>query len=210
MSVYPSSEPAARPGDGSTVESVGEAHLPSGNFELEARLEALLFAAPGPVSAQQLADALQIQVQVVETGLRSLETQYNEGARGLRLQHHHARLQLTTAPEAAQDVERLLGLDMTSRLSRAALETLAIIAYQQPVTRPQVDAVRGVNSDGVMKSLLSKGLVQEVGRADAPGRPILYSTTPDFLQYFGLSSIEELPELNLETTREKDTRILKE
>ena len=210
MSAYPSSEPAATPGDGSTVEIVGENQPPFDELELEARLEALLFAAPGPVSAQQLADALQIPLQEVQTGLKSLEARYNGGERGLRLQHHHARLQLTTAPQAALDVERLLGLDMTSRLSRAALETLAIIAYQQPVTRPQVDAVRGVNSDGVMKSLLSKGLVQEVGRADAPGRPILYSTTPEFLQYFGLSSIEELPELNLELTPEKQPEILKE
>jgi len=80
----------------------------------------------------------------------------------------------------------------------AALEALAIIAYQQPVTRPQVDAIRGVNSDGVMKNLLHKGLIQEVGRAEGPGRPILYSTTPEFLGHFGLGSLEELPPLNLE------------
>jgi segregation and condensation protein B len=95
-------------------------------------------------------------------------------------------------------VERFLGLEATSRLSRAALETLAIIAYQQPVTRPSVDAVRGVNSDGVMKSLLSKGLIQEIGRTEGPGRPILYGTTPDFLQHFGLNTLGELPPLNLQ------------
>ena len=104
-------------------------------------------------------------------------------------------MQLTTAPELASIVEHFLGLEATTHLSRAALETLAIIAYQQPVTRPQVDSIRGVNSDGMMKSLLSKGLVQESGRADGPGRPILYSTTPEFLQHFGLSSIIELPPL---------------
>jgi segregation and condensation protein B len=104
-------------------------------------------------------------------------------------------VQLTTAPEAAQLVERFLGLDATSHLSRAALETLAMIAYQQPVTRPAIDAVRGVNSDGVLKSLLNKGLIQEAGRAERPGRPILYNTTPDFLQHFGLNSLEELPPL---------------
>jgi segregation and condensation protein B len=92
-------------------------------------------------------------------------------------------------------VERFLGLETTSHLSRAALEALAIVAYQQPVTRPQVDAVRGVNSDGVMKSLLTKGLVQEIGRAEGPGRPILYSTTAEFLQHFGISSLNELPPL---------------
>jgi segregation and condensation protein B len=89
----------------------------------------------------------------------------------------------------------MLGLDASSRLSRAALEALAIILYKQPVTRPAIDAIRGVNSDGVLKSLLHKGLVQEVGRAEGPGRPILYGTTGECLQYFGLSSLAELPPL---------------
>jgi segregation and condensation protein B len=97
----------------------------------------------------------------------------------------------------AEIIDRFLGLEATSRLSRAALETLAIAAYQQPVTRPQIEAVRGVSSDGVMKSLLSKGLIQEVGRAEGVGRPILYGTTVDFLQHFGLNSLTELPPLKL-------------
>jgi len=90
-------------------------------------------------------------------------------------------------------VERFAGLEASNRLSRAALEALAIIAYQQPVTRPEVDAIRGVNSDGVMKSLLSKGLIEEAGRAERPGRPILYNITSDFLSHFGLASLAELP-----------------
>jgi segregation and condensation protein B len=94
-------------------------------------------------------------------------------------------------------------------LSRAALETLAIIAYQQPVTRPVVDSIRGVNSDGVIKSLLSKGLLQEVGRAEGPGRPILFGTTPEFLQHFGLNSLSELPPLNLQVEPERDVDLLK-
>jgi segregation and condensation protein B len=98
----------------------------------------------------------------------------------------------------AVEIEKFLGLEATSKLSRAALETLAIIAYQQPVTRPEIDAVRGVSSDGVLKSLLSKGMIQEVGRAERPGRPILYTTTSDFLQHFGLNSLEELPPLSTE------------
>jgi segregation and condensation protein B len=168
---------------------------PSG-LSLSARLEALLFVAPGPVLVQQLAAALDTPTAEVEKGLRELESDY--GSRGLRLQRHQGRVQLTTAPEAGAWIEAFLGLDTGSRLSRAALETLAIIAYQQPVTRPQVDAVRGVNSDAVLKSLLSKGLVQEVGRAEGPGRPILYTTTTEFLQHFGLGSLSDLPPFEIE------------
>jgi segregation and condensation protein B len=163
-------------------------------LSLEAALEALLFAAPGAVTSAQLAAALDISIREVDKGLVDLEAHFKE--RGVRLQRHFGRIQLTTAPEAAASIEKFLGLEASSRLSRAALETLAIIAYQQPVTRPEVDAIRGVNSDGVLKSLLSKGLVQEVGRAERPGRPILYSTTSDFLGHFGLNSLEELPPLN--------------
>jgi segregation and condensation protein B len=156
-------------------------------------LEALLFVAPGAVPPAQLASALDLPVQEVENGLKILDTQF--ATRGVRLQWHMGRVQLTTAPETAQLVERFLGLEASSRLSRAALETLAIIAYQQPVTRPEIDAIRGVNSDGVLKSLLSKGLISEAGRAERPGRPILYTTTSDFLGHFGLSSLTELPPL---------------
>jgi segregation and condensation protein B len=166
---------------------------------LSALIEALLFVAPGAVTAGQLAETLEVGVAAVEQGLNELEQRYlsNPAESGLRLQRHQGRYQLTSAPQAAARIERFLGLEASTRLSRAALETLAIISYQQPVTRPQIDSVRGVNSDGVLKSLLSKGLVQEVGRAEMVGRPILYCTTPEFLQAFGLNSLSELPPLNL-------------
>jgi segregation and condensation protein B len=174
------------------------------NLELTALLEAMLFVAPGPVSVSQLATALDIPFEDVEQGLANLEMVYQSARsqRGLRLQRFKGRLQLTSAPEAASTIERFLGLEIGSRLSRAALETLAIIAYQQPVTRPQVDAVRGVNSDGVIKNLLSKGMISELGRSEAVGRPILYATTPEFLQYFGLESLEALPPLSLDRESE--------
>lgn len=167
--------------------------LPNPPVPLAARLEALLFVAPGAATVAQLATALELPASEVEAGLVELENQY--AGRGLRLQRHQGRIQLTTAPEIAPLVERFLGLEATSRLSRAALETLAITAYQQPITRPEIDAIRGVNSDGVLKSLLSKGLVQEVGRAERVGRPILYTSTAEFLQHFGLNSLLELPPL---------------
>lgn len=169
----------------------------SSSQSIEAQLEAVLFAAPGPVTVQQLAMTLELTADLIDAGLKMLEQHYHQG-RGLRLQRHAGRIQLTTAPEFAPAIERFLGLESTSRLSRAALETMAIIAYQQPITRPQLDEIRGVNSDGVLKSLLSKGLVQEMGRAETPGRAILYGITAEFLQHFGLSTLEELPALDLD------------
>jgi segregation and condensation protein B len=165
---------------------------------LESVLEALLFVAPGPVQPAQIAAAIDRPTAEVEQALENLAATYTAAGRGLRLQRYRGRVQLITAPETASAVERFLGLEAGSRLSRAALEALAIILYRQPVTRPQIDAIRGVNSDGVLKGLLLKGLVQEVGRAELPGRPILFSATPECLQYFGLSSLTDLPPLNLE------------
>jgi segregation and condensation protein B len=166
---------------------------PNTDTQLVARLEALLFVAPGAVAPAQLAAALEIPENQIEAGLAEMEKYY--AGRHIRLQRHSGRVQLTTAPEIAPLVEKFLGLESDSPLSRAALEALSIIVYRQPVTRPQIDAIRGVNSDGVLKSLLNKGLIQEMGRAEGPGRPILYSVTNDFLQHFGLNSVAEMPTL---------------
>ncbi|MGZ9166127.1 MAG: SMC-Scp complex subunit ScpB [Anaerolineales bacterium] len=176
------------------------------NIEIElplsVQVEAMLFVAAEPVTTAQLATALDVATSVAERALNELDASL--ASRGLRLQRHAGRVQLTTAPQLAELIERFLGLEMTSHLSRAALETLAIIAYQQPVTRPQIDSIRGVNSDSMMKSLLNQGLILESGRADGPGRPILYSTTPEFLQHFGLNSILEMPSL-AKPEEEEDT-----
>lgn len=166
-----------------------------------ARIEALLFVASSPVTPAQLGEALNMDTKEVEAILKELETMYID-QRGVNLQWHGGRVQLTTAPEYGADVEKFLGLEATQRLSKAAIETLAIIAYRQPVTRPGIDAVRGVSSDGVIKSLLSKGLIQEVGRAEGPGRPILFSTTAEFLQHFGMSSLSQLPPYELEDSND--------
>lgn len=157
-----------------------------------ARIEALLFVASSPATASQLGEALSLTQKEVEAGLEALQKKY-ESEHGIAIQSHGGRYQLTTAPDFAQDIEKFLGIESTTHLSRAGIETMAIIAYKQPITRPGIDAIRGVSSDGVIKSLLTKGLIQEVGRADGPGRPILFSTTVDFLQHFGLSSLEQLP-----------------
>jgi segregation and condensation protein B len=105
---------------------------------------------------------------------------------------------LVSAPESAPYIERFLGLSLSGKLSAAALETLAIIAYKQPVTRPQIEAIRGVSSDGVLRTLISKGLIEEVGRLETVGHPVLFGTTFEFLQYFGLSALSDLPALEIE------------
>ncbi len=113
-----------------------------------------------------------------------------------------SRVQMMTAPEFSQTIEAFLGLEATSTLSQAALETLAIIAYKQPITRPEVDVIRGVNSDGVMRTLLAKGLIEELGRAETAGRPIFYGTSAEFLQHFGLESLDTLPFIDFEALEE--------
>jgi len=174
---------------------------------LAAQIEGLLFVASAPVATAELADALELNVRGVEAGLVDLEMRLAGG--GLRLQRHGGKVQLTTAPQLAGKLERFLGLEARSHLSRPALETLAIIAYNQPVTRPQIDAIRGVNSETMLKGLLFRGLILEVGRSQGPGRPILYATTPDFLQHLGLNSIAHLPPLQVSETAGSADEMLK-
>jgi segregation and condensation protein B len=177
-----------------------DASLSENPLSLPALIESLLFIAPGTVSPSQLAAVLEVPISEIEVGLNELDAQYSDlrSDRGLRLQRHRGRVQLTTPPQAAELIERFLGLETSGRLSHAALETLAIVLYKQPVTRPQIDGIRGVNSDYVLRSLLRKGLIQEIGRAETPGRPILYSSTPELMQYFGLNSIDEMPPLDIQ------------
>jgi len=181
------------------------------NLQKEAVLEALLFVAPAPVTIPQLAAGSDLTSEQVMKGLKKLIERYNNSG-GLMLQEHRGKYQLTTKPNLGGLIEKFLGLQATSRLSKAALETLAIVAYKQPVTRPRLDDIRGVNSDGVIKSLLSKGLIEEMGRADGPGRPIIYCSTADFLQYFGLNSLTELPpfEMDDETADEIREKVFKD
>lgn len=178
------------------------------NLKLNALVEAILFVSPEPLSADQIADLLETTPRLIKKAFEDIDDAYQ--GRGLRLQYHKNKVQITTAPEAAPVLEKMLELETTSTLSQAALETLSIIAYQQPITRPQVDSIRGVNSDGVLRTLLGKGLIDDVGRTEGPGRPILYSTTPEFLKYFGLASYEELPPLDIEEISESsDPQVLK-
>ncbi len=166
------------------------------------KIEAILFVSSGMVSVYHLSKTLDHTPAETEALLADLEEHYKRGGHGLRLMRMKNRVQLTTAPALSSVVESFLGLEATSTLSQAALEALAIVAYKQPVTRPEVDMIRGVNSDGVLRNLLSKGLIEELGRAETPGRPILYGTTPEFLQHFGLETLEAMPFIDFESLEE--------
>jgi segregation and condensation protein B len=163
---------------------------------LTALLESILFVASDPVPVPVLATVLDVDAGKVEDALKELGAEYWK--RGLQILRMGDRVHITTSPRAAQVVERFLGIEHTIGLSRAALETLAILAYKQPLTRPQIDAIRGVNSESVLENLIAKDLVEETGRTEGPGRPILYGTTEAFLRHFGLGSVAELPALELE------------
>jgi segregation and condensation protein B len=167
-------------------------------YPLPVMVESLLFVASEPVPVTQIAEALEVKVAEVEQALTELNAEIV--ARGVRVQRKGDKVQLTTQPECAPYVEKFLGLDLTTRLSKPALETLAIIAYQQPVTRAQIEHVRGVNCDAVLATLLNRGLIEELGRLETAGRPIQYGTTFAFLQHFGLRGLEDMPSLQPEET----------
>jgi segregation and condensation protein B len=156
-------------------------------------LEAVLFMAAEPLDASELAEILEVAPPEADDLVRVLGASY--AGRGLQVSRIAGGYQVTTRPEYGPTVARLHKPERF-RLSRAGLETLAIVAYRQPVTRPEIDAIRGVNSDSPLNTLLEYELVCEAGRKDTPGRPVLYCTTEGFLGHFGLNSIDDLPRLD--------------
>jgi segregation and condensation protein B len=188
----PEPQPATEPEPEPVVEE--EAPEPLDPATLRARLEALLFVMDDPVDAATLAGALRVPVEQAAEGLRALAADYDARGAGIALLRVGEGWRLYTREEHAEVVERWLADGARSRLSQAALETLAVIAYRQPVTRARVSAIRGVGVDGVMRTLLARGLVQEVG-SDPDSGGGLYATTPLFLERLGLRDLGELPEL---------------
>lgn len=160
--------------------------------DLKRALECMLFVTPQPLSVQHVAKCLNIDELEVERAMHELRLDMAD--RGLQIVRVAGGYQMCTRPEYADYISALLK-PVRTRLSRAALETVAIIAYRQPITQPEIDAVRGVNSEGVIKTLLERNLIRQVGRRESVGRPILYGTTEEFLNYFGLNDLSELPEL---------------
>lgn len=156
-------------------------------------IEALLFISSKPVRIKEISDVIGISVEEVRNLLEEMETEYQN--RGLQIIQIAGGYQLVTKPEYSEYLKKFTS-SPPSRLSKAALETLAIIAYKQPITRPEIEKIRGVNVDGVINTLLEKKLIKISGRKDVPGKPFLFSTTDEFLSYFGINSLAELPKFS--------------
>jgi len=163
--------------------------------EIQGAIEAILFVTGEPLPIDDLRATLNVTELEMIDALESLQALYELDARGLRLNRFGGSVQLTTNPDYAPFVERLLQPTQKQTLSQAALETLSVIAYRQPVTRAQIEAVRGVKCDYSVQSLSAKGLIQVIGRKDTIGHPLLYGTTDEFLRHFGIQSLNNLPDL---------------
>ncbi|SMP03745.1 segregation and condensation protein B [Desulfurobacterium pacificum] len=163
--------------------------------ELKKLVEAIVFVSPEPVSPKQLAENLGIELEEVEKILEGLESEYRD--RGIILKKVAGGYRFFTSPTLAPKIKPFIE-DKPVKLSRPLLEVLAIVAYNQPITKKEIWQIRGHNPDGAIKSLLEKGLIEVVGRANTPGRPKLYGTTDAFLFHFGLNSLEDLPKIRLE------------
>lgn len=168
---------------------------PESETQLKSALESLLFVAGRPLERAELRRLLAISDSQLDAALAALAAEC--GTRGVRVQRQGNEVQLVSAPENARYIAALLGLPTEVKLTTAALETLAVITYRQPITRGQIETIRGVNSDRALASLIAHSLVNEVGRAATVGRPALFATTSEFLQQFGLASLEQLPRLDL-------------
>jgi segregation and condensation protein B len=179
--------PAAAPEPGALLE----------RRQLQAVIESLLFVAGRPLDYAELRKLTGVDEAGLRAAVNSLAWALEREGRGVRVQRMEAAAQMVSAPEHARFVAALLGLPSQVRLTTAALETLSVIAYRQPITRARIEAIRGVNSDRALASLLQHGLAQEVGRAASVGRPVLFGTTPEFLQQFGLTSLDALPHTDL-------------
>lgn len=173
-------------------------------MNLKSVLESLLFAWGEPLNINEISRIMNLPVHKVTAVLDEMTEQFAEDSdRGLILQKFGSSYQITTKKENFEFIQDLLQTTVNKSLSTAAMETLSIVAYKQPVTRVEIELIRGVKCSNVVKGLLDKGLIKEVGKLDKPGRPVLYSTTDEFLRHFGLNSIDELPALKIEPEEEK-------
>ena len=180
------------------------------NNELKNAVEALLFASERPLSAEEIRGAFEEKLDLndLKACLENLKNEYEAQDRGFRLYELAGGYQLVTDSKYASYLKRFYQAREKKRLSQASLETLSVIAYRQPVTKAEIEFIRGVNVDGALRTLIEKGIVRMTGRKDLPGRPILYGTTDEFLQHFGLNSLKDLPPLKEYSERDLEEHLV--
>lgn len=175
--------------------------------EIKSAIEAMLFVSGEPLSSRDLSHNLELDLKTVEEILKEMMGDYRAKNRGIRLIAIDGCYQLVTKPENSDYIQKLLKKNKRQSLSQASIESLAIIAYKQPITRVDIDEIRGVKSESAIARLIERGLIKDIGRLEVPGRPILYGTTDEFLRQFGLKTIKELPSLDLYSDEETQSSI---
>lgn len=176
------------------------------DFEIRAGIEAILFANGEPVQIDKIAQALEEEETIVQNEIENLTQEYTEENRGIMIVRLNNSYQLCSKKKYAENIRKIMDLKRNTPLSQAALEVLAVIAYNQPVTKAFVEQVRGVDCSGVIGSLTTKGLIQEAGRLELPGRPLLYATTDVFLRSFQIENLEQLPEIPQKKTEKEEDK----
>ena len=174
---------------------------------IKSAIESMLFVSGEPLSLRDLSNNLEIKDNIIEEIIKEMMNEYEEKSRGIRLISINGAYQLVTKSENSDYIQKLLKKNKRHSLSQASIESLAIIAYKQPITRIDIDEIRGVKSESAIQKLVEKGLIKDIGRLEVPGRPILYGTTDEFLRQFGLKTIKELPSLDLYSDEETQSSI---
>lgn len=170
--------------------------------QIKSAIEAMIFVSGEPLAIRDIANNLELKEKNVEEILKEMMTEYEDENRGIRLISINGAYQLVTKSENSDYLQRMLKKNKRHSLSQASIESLAIIAYKQPITRIDIDEIRGVKSESAIQKLVERGLIKDIGRLEVPGRPILYGTTDEFLRQFGLETLKELPSLDLYSDEE--------
>lgn len=178
--------------------------------EKESIIEAMLFASGNAVRGIDIADVLNVEEEDVREFIKSINTRFDEENRPIIIREIDNSFQMCTKPKYHEYIRKIQEKKPKKSLSQSAMETLAIVAYKQPITRVEVEKIRGVNSDYALNTLTEFGLIEDIGRADLPGRPLLYSTTQEFLRKFGYSSLNDLPKFDMEDTAQYSELISEE
>lgn len=167
-------------------------------------IESLLFVSGEPLSIRDLHNNLEISIKVIESVIKEMIDDYEEDNRGIKLISINGEYQLVSKPQNSDSIQKLLKKNKRQSLSQASLESLAIVAYKQPITRIDIDEIRGVKSDSALQRLIERELIKDIGRLEVPGRPIIFGTTEEFLRQFGLKDLDELPSLDLYDEKDDD------